>query len=116
MVDDNSDPTGEELMHFASFPNCDPLRHEEATQNDCWIKVIDEEIHTTQKNNILELSNLSNSKKSLSIKWVYKIKYNSNGEVGCFRTRLVTKNYKQKPSIDYFEVLYLIVAKVHSFI
>ena len=35
MVDDDSDPIGEELMHFASFPNCDPLSHEEATQNDC---------------------------------------------------------------------------------
>ena len=93
MVDDDSDPTGAELMNFASFPNCDPLSHEETTQNDCWLKVIDEEIHTTHKNNILELSNLSNSKKSLSIKWVYKIKYKSNEEVSCFKTRLVTKNY-----------------------
>ena len=35
MVDDDSDLTCAELMNFASFPNCDPLSHEEATQNDC---------------------------------------------------------------------------------
>jgi len=39
------------------------------------------------------------------VKWFYKSKYKPSGEIDCFKVRLMAKGYKQKPDIDYFEVV-----------
>ena len=49
-------------------------------------------------------TDLPTDKKLIGVKWVYKTKYKPNGEIDHFKVRLVAKRYKQKPSIDYFEV------------
>ena len=69
---------------------------------------MDAESHAIKKNNTCELTNFRNSKKPIGVKWVYKTKYKTNGEVNRFKARLVTKGYKQKPCIDYFDVLALV--------
>ena len=53
---------------------------------------------------IWKLTNLSVGKKPIGVKWVYKTKYKLDGKVDRFKARLVAKGYKQKLSIDYFEV------------
>lgn len=80
------------------------MKFEETTHDERWIHVMDEEIHVIEKNNTWELTTLPSGKKSIGVKWVYKTKYKPNGEVNRFKDRLVAKGYKQKPSIDYFEV------------
>lgn len=52
MVDDDSDPINEKLINFVLFIDCDPSSYEKVVQNDCWLKVMNEEIHTIEKNNI----------------------------------------------------------------
>ncbi|RDX84678.1 hypothetical protein CR513_34237, partial [Mucuna pruriens] len=66
-------------------------------------KVMDDKIHATEKNETWELTNLSANKRPIKVKWVYKIKYNSNGEIDCCKKRLVAKGYKQKQGVDYLE-------------
>lgn len=34
-------------------------------------------------------------------KWVYKVKYNPNGTVSRYETRMIAKEYHQKEGIDY---------------
>ena len=44
--------------------------------------------------------------KSIGVKWMYKIKYKSDGKVDRLKARLVVKGYRQKPKpgVDYYEV------------
>ena len=53
------------------------------------------------KNNIWVLFYLRPRKKPIGCKWVYKIKYKSNGTLDKYKARLVVKGFSQCQSIDY---------------
>lgn len=42
--------------------------------------------------------------RKISVKWIYKTKYNENGKVEKHKARLVAKGYSQKYGVDYNEV------------
>jgi Reverse transcriptase (RNA-dependent DNA polymerase) len=46
---------------------------------------------------------LPQGKKLVGCKWVYKLKYNSDGTVERYKARLVAKGYTQTYGIDYQE-------------
>ena len=43
-------------------------------------------------------------KRAVGCKWVFKIKGNPSDEIGKFKTRLVAKDFTQRPGIDYTEM------------
>lgn len=75
-----------------------------ASQHDGWLQAMNDEIHSIEKNDTRELTSLPEGKKSIGVKWVFKTKYKPSGEVERLKARLVVKDYKQKPGIDYYEV------------
>ena len=40
-------------------------------------------------------------KKTIGYKWVFSVKYNSNGTINRYKARLVAKGYAQTYGIDY---------------
>jgi len=100
----DNDTSDEEIISFALFADCESVTFEEASNDENWIKTMDEEINAIEKNKTWELTELPADKKSIGVKWVYKTKYKPSGEIDRYKTRLMTKGYKQKPGIDYFEV------------
>ncbi|KAK0607132.1 hypothetical protein LWI29_009853 [Acer saccharum] len=56
------------------------------------------------RNKTWELTELPKGKSVLGVKWVYKTKLHSNGEVDKNKAGLVVKGYKQKFGVDYEEI------------
>jgi hypothetical protein len=58
----------------------------------------------SNKNGTWELGKLPEGAKALSMKWVYKIKRDAQGNVERYKARLVAKGYLQREGIDFEEV------------
>ncbi len=52
-------------------------------------------------NNIWLLVPLPKGRKPISCKWVFKIKHGVDGEVECYKARLVTRGFTQIFGVDY---------------
>jgi len=64
---------------------------------------MDEELSSLQLNQTWTLTPLPTGQKPIRCKWVYKIKYNSDGSVDRYKVRLVAKGYTQIEGVDYSE-------------
>ena len=91
----------ENLTLFCLFADCEPMNFYELVGNKNWKDAMDEEIKAIKKNDTWELSSLPKGHKAIGVKWVYKAKKNTKGEVDIYKTRLVEKGYNQRANIDY---------------
>ena len=68
-----------------------------------WKDAVDSECESLMKNKIWKLVELPSGRKPIGCKWVFKVKYGSDGKVERFKGRLVAKGYAQQYGIDYEE-------------
>ncbi|KAJ6856654.1 hypothetical protein NC651_038340 [Populus alba x Populus x berolinensis] len=92
------------LTHLALFTDGDPITFTEAVKSEKWRKAMDQEIQAIEKNETWDLTVLPSRGKTIGVKWVFKTKFNENGEVDKYKARLVAKGYCQQHGIDYAEV------------
>ena len=57
---------------------------------------MDKEIKAIKKNDTWEPTTLPTGKKTIGVKWVYKLKKNAKGEVERYKASLVVKGYSQR--------------------
>ena len=87
VITNDNDVSDEELVNFVLFADCDPLNFVEAVQDDGWIRAMDEEIQSIEKNNTWEITYLPEGKKPIGVKWVNKTKYKLDGQVERLKAR-----------------------------
>jgi len=89
----------EALLAEIKEPSC---YREAANYQEC-VDAMNKEMQSILKNKTWELVKLPVGKKPIGLKWVFKLKRNSD-EVVKHKARLVAKGYVQKHGIDYEEV------------
>ncbi|BBN68038.1 transposable element gene, partial [Prunus dulcis] len=81
-----------DIMAQCNLYIVEPEKYEEATQDQSWIKAMEDELYVIEKNGTWELVNRPSDKQVIGVKWIAKE-----------QARLVAKGYVQKPGIDYNE-------------
>jgi transposase InsO family protein len=81
----------------------EPITFSEAVKDKRWQEAMQQEIQALENNETWHIADLPPNKKALGCKWVYKIKYNSDGTVDRYKARLVILGNHQVEGIDYTE-------------
>ncbi|XP_020523464.1 uncharacterized protein LOC18434949 isoform X2 [Amborella trichopoda] len=100
-------------------PQCqdlDPIYFDEACKSKVLKKAMDEEIEAIEKNDTWKLTIFPRSHMSIGVKWIYKTKRNANRDIARYKERLVAKGCKQRPGIDYDEILLIVIGPETSMI
>jgi Reverse transcriptase (RNA-dependent DNA polymerase) len=85
----------------------EPTSYQEAIsgpQGDLWKQSIDIEHQALLDNQTWDLVPLPAGRKAIKSKWLFKVKYKSDGNVEKFKSRLVILGCMQKSGLDYNEV------------
>ncbi|PNY02870.1 copia-type polyprotein [Trifolium pratense] len=102
---EDTDGPDEDTESLVTNVQSDPTTYDEAAKHKVWRDAMDQEILSIEKNDTWELFDLPTRSKKICVKWIYKTKFNENGEVEKYKARLVAKGYSQQHGIDYNEVL-----------
>lgn len=94
-----------ELAEELLFAGVDePVTYSQAAKEDDWKKAMQVEIDAIEKNKTWVLTDPPEGRKPINLKWVYKLKKDSTGNIVKYKARLVAKGYVQKKGIDFDEV------------
>ena len=69
---------------------------------------MDEEIECIEKNQTWELVDVPTDQDVISVKWIYKINQDADGNVQKHKERMVAKGFTQQPNIDFNETFALV--------
>ena len=77
-----------------------PSHFQEALEDPKWKSAMVEEMKAFQKNCTWEMVELPIGKKTIGCKWVFSVKYKSDGTIDRYKARLVAKEYAHTYGID----------------
>ncbi|CAI7762384.1 unnamed protein product [Closterium sp. NIES-53] len=72
----------------------------ESSDAEEWKKAMESELKSIEVNGTWELVELSEGRKAITSKWLFKTKSDANGNIERYKSRLVAKGYQQKEKVD----------------
>ena len=103
----------EEGEYLLMCLNDEPRSYEEARETKEWTDACSDEIESIEKNRTWELVELPIGAKAIGLKWIFKVKRNSDGSINKHKARLVAKGYVQVQGI-YFDEVFAPVARIKT--
>ena len=88
------------VMTVSSVPS-ELVLFSQAVQFPEWKVAMDKEIAALELNNTWKLTLLPAGKSPIGCKWVYTVKYHSDGSIERYKACLVAKGFTQKLGLDY---------------
>ncbi|GKC77671.1 ribonuclease H-like domain-containing protein, partial [Tanacetum coccineum] len=81
----------------------EPKSYFEASKYHHWTNAMNQEIDALLRNGSWEMVQLLKGRKAIGIKWIYKIKFRSNGEIDGYKARLVAQGFGQNEEVVYMK-------------
>lgn len=78
------------------FKVAEPSSYSQAVKSYDWKLALANELSVLELNGTWIITNLPAGKSAIGSKWVYHIKYHSNGSIEHYKARLVAKGYNQQ--------------------
>ena len=78
--------------------------YDQEIKGKAWKAAINREVEAIERNNTRELTDLPPGHRAIGLKWVYKVKRDTNGVILKNKAHLVVKDYVQKYGINFKEV------------
>lgn len=97
------------LSLVASSSEIEPRNFTEANKDPKWRLAIADEFNALLENKTLELVRRTTNMSVVTYKWIYKIKYRSDGSVERPKTRLIARGIHQLAGIDFHETYSLVI-------
>ena len=79
----------------------EPNSYCKASESANWVAAMKAEMEMINKNDTWELVEQPQGKNIISVKWVFRVKYNFDGSINKYKARLMVKGYAQQPGVDY---------------
>ena len=84
-----------------------PSTYKQAMKHPQWLRAMQSEYHALVQNNTWTLTSLPAGANLVGCKWVFKLKYNSDGSLQRYKARLVAKGFQQSEGCDLLILLAL---------
>jgi len=81
----------------------EPSSFQEVVQHQVWVDTMVEEYNSIMTSDFWEVVPRPENRSVVGSKWIYKIKYATDGSIKKYKARFMVKGYAQKEGIDYEE-------------
>ena len=83
----------DELLHLGVD---EPMNYAQASQKKEWRRAMEQELEAIERNDTWSLTALRPGKKAIDLKWVFKLKKDTEGKLNKHKARIVAKGYVQQ--------------------